>query len=175
MWNFLKYWIWKQWNSNQDTKCCHCKVVFLSCPTFGLLHSAQIQIFSPMKEAVVTTPYSAHQSKEISLDKINVETGIHLYVIGATKRNFDGLCFIGLGIYNVGHYKYIVKQSNDWHKSPSNKNLIFVLAIYYFWKNLDTLEVYFVVIINCVVYSMYLIGDCRQMFHSQISLPFICS
>ena len=34
MWNFLKYWIWKQWNSNQDTKCCHCKVVFLSCPTF---------------------------------------------------------------------------------------------------------------------------------------------
>ena len=58
MWNFLKYWIWKQWNSNQDTKCCHCKVVFLSCPSFGLLHSAQIQIFFPMKEAIVTTPYS---------------------------------------------------------------------------------------------------------------------
>ena len=60
MWNFLKYWIWKQWNSNQDTKCCHCKVVFLSCPSFGLLHSAQIQIFFPMKEAIVTTPYSGY-------------------------------------------------------------------------------------------------------------------
>ena len=58
MWNFLKYWIWKQWSSNQDTKCCHCKVVFLCCPSFGLLQSAQIQIFFPMKEAIVTTPYS---------------------------------------------------------------------------------------------------------------------
>ena len=63
MWNFLKYWIWKQWNSNQDTKCCHCKVVLLSCPRFGLLHSAQIQIFFPMKEAIVTTPYSAYKHK----------------------------------------------------------------------------------------------------------------
>ena len=71
MWNFLKYWIWKQWISNQDTKCCHCKVVFLSCPSFGLLHSAQIQIFFPMKEAIVTTPYSGwvmlHNPVEIDI------------------------------------------------------------------------------------------------------------
>ena len=37
--------------------------VFLSCPSFGLLHSAQIQVFFPIKEAIVRTPYSGLQSK----------------------------------------------------------------------------------------------------------------
>ena len=31
MWNFLKYWIWKQKFSNQDTKCCQCKVGLCRC------------------------------------------------------------------------------------------------------------------------------------------------
>jgi hypothetical protein len=64
--------------------------VFLSCPSFGLLHSAQIQIFFPMKEAVVRTPYSGYgqalatllsysQTKCLSFSKIEIEKGWFLW------------------------------------------------------------------------------------------------
>ena len=103
MWNFLKYSIWKQWISNQDTKCCHCKVVFLSCPSFGLLHSAQIQIFFPMKEAIVRTPYSAG-SQEGSF----IET--FAFIISKINCHnerlsiFLGVCLLDTPFFNGGFF-----------------------------------------------------------------------